>query len=349
MSDKSSDILAMQVLKRASLLARSFDTSTLVKSITVEGKIRTFIADREDVQGLEEFAKANDIVEAEASLIGNAVAFENRLNKATACMEKGEKLKGGLADGKTVKDLATMHKLSTPQMMALVKHGVAVELEHTSETDKAKEVAMDHLYEDADYYKKLKKIEKSFVDVKFALDTVEKAHAEGLCEESIVHGARLKFDELKKACESKGMDIDKIIARETIELIKADIVFKKTGKEIAEACEQKIATIESTVGDVSNKIPELIEKAGYEPDELPYEATSNPACELQCKVYSWRVRNQANKSEDAMKAIDEYNSLVNQLYRAYNIVSELKLIKDNIDQKKSYDLSLYQMQQMGFK
>ena len=349
MQDKSSDILAMQVLKRASLLARSFDTSNLVKSITVEGKIKTFIADREDIDGLNDFAKANDIVEQEAQLIGKAVAFENRLNKATSCMEKGEKLKGGLADGKTVKDLATMHKLSTPQMMALAKHGTAVELEHTADTDKARDIAMDHLYEDADYYKKLKGIEKSFVDVKFALDTIEKAHSEGLADESTLEQARAKFDELKKSAESRGIDFEKVLARETIELIKAEIVFKKTGKEIAEACEQKIATIESTVGDVSNKIPELIEKAGYEPDELPYEATSNPACELQCKTYSWRVRNQANKSEDSMKAIDEYNSLVNQLYRAYNIVSELKLIKDNIDQKKSYDLSLYQMQQMGFK
>jgi hypothetical protein len=37
--------------------------------------------------------------------------------------------------------------------------GVFVELEHTDDPQKAREIAMDHLTEDPNYYIKLKKIE----------------------------------------------------------------------------------------------------------------------------------------------------------------------------------------------
>jgi hypothetical protein len=41
-----------------------------------------------------------------------------------------------------------------------LKIGTEHELEHTDDEDTAREIAMDHLAEDPDYYKKLKKIEK---------------------------------------------------------------------------------------------------------------------------------------------------------------------------------------------
>lgn len=61
-----------------------------------------------------------------------------------------EKLKGGLADGKKPKDFCPK---------ALDK-GMKVEREHSSETSVQKEVAMDHLTEDPEYYEKLEKMEK---------------------------------------------------------------------------------------------------------------------------------------------------------------------------------------------
>lgn len=38
--------------------------------------------------------------------------------------------------------------------------GIKVELEHTDDKDKAKEIALDHLAELPDYYTRLKKMEK---------------------------------------------------------------------------------------------------------------------------------------------------------------------------------------------
>jgi len=63
---------------------------------------------------------------------------------------KSDKLKGGLADNKTPKDF---NKES-------LEEGIKVEMEHTNNKNTAREIAMDHLTEDKDYYKKLKRIEK---------------------------------------------------------------------------------------------------------------------------------------------------------------------------------------------
>ena len=61
-----------------------------------------------------------------------------------------DKIPGGLADGKS-KDAFDSDKL---------KEGIKVELEHTSDKQIATEIAMDHLTEDENYYKKLKVMEK---------------------------------------------------------------------------------------------------------------------------------------------------------------------------------------------
>jgi len=71
-------------------------------------------------------------------------------SKAGKSLNKDE-MAGGLADSKTEKDF---DKKS-------LKQGIKVEREHTKNKKIAKEIAMDHLTEDSDYYKKLKQIEKS--------------------------------------------------------------------------------------------------------------------------------------------------------------------------------------------
>jgi hypothetical protein len=61
-----------------------------------------------------------------------------------------DKIKGGLADKKQPKDFDK----------DLLDQGVKIELEHSSDPSIAQEIAMDHLSEDKDYYKKLSEMEK---------------------------------------------------------------------------------------------------------------------------------------------------------------------------------------------
>lgn len=80
---------------------------------------------------------------------------------------KEDTIKGGLSDGMTLKDIAKKHdKKKYKHINDMVKHleselkkGIKVEMEHTDNESKAKEIAMDHLFEDPNYYGKLKKIE----------------------------------------------------------------------------------------------------------------------------------------------------------------------------------------------
>jgi hypothetical protein len=62
-----------------------------------------------------------------------------------------DKIPGGLSDKADPKDFDAKQ----------LTKGTKVEMEHTDDPAIAKEIAMDHLSEDKDYYKKLEKMEKS--------------------------------------------------------------------------------------------------------------------------------------------------------------------------------------------
>ena len=80
---------------------------------------------------------------------------------------ESEELKGGLADNKSLIQIAKKHDAKgyyhiTNMVSSLKKQlemGLEVEMEHTDNKDKAREIALDHLWEDPSYYSKLKKME----------------------------------------------------------------------------------------------------------------------------------------------------------------------------------------------
>lgn len=109
--------------------------------------------------------KAFSSVSLNATTLGDHMKFKQGFTEET--------LEGGLADGKTLMDLAKQHayddstdSTSKEKIMDMYKElklqlekGIKVEMEHTKSRLKAKEIAMDHLFEDPKYYDKLKKIE----------------------------------------------------------------------------------------------------------------------------------------------------------------------------------------------
>lgn len=86
---------------------------------------------------------------------------------------KEEKLKGGKGDNKTLLDLARKHAYDDStdstskekiqdtyeKLKSQLNKGMKVEMEHTKDRSKAKEIVMDHLSEDPKYYDKLKRVE----------------------------------------------------------------------------------------------------------------------------------------------------------------------------------------------
>jgi hypothetical protein len=72
------------------------------------------------------------------------------MQKIKILIKENEKLKGGKGDNRPDSDF------DEKELEQAIKH----ELEHTKDHKIAKEIAKDHLSEDPNYYKKLKKIEK---------------------------------------------------------------------------------------------------------------------------------------------------------------------------------------------
>lgn len=71
-----------------------------------------------------------------------------------------ELIKGGLADGKTVEDIAKKHNVSVEQIQKQIEKGYKIEYEHVNDKKRAIEIAKDHLMEIPDYYDRLEKMEK---------------------------------------------------------------------------------------------------------------------------------------------------------------------------------------------
>src|SRR6056300_1125675 len=70
-----------------------------------------------------------------------------------------DEIKGGKADGMDIEDVAKIHGMSVDDMFDEFSKGVRHEMEHTSELRVAIEIALDHLYEDPQYYTKLEGME----------------------------------------------------------------------------------------------------------------------------------------------------------------------------------------------
>lgn len=71
-----------------------------------------------------------------------------------------EKIPGGLAKGKSLIDIAKHHRIPQADIFKQLQKGINVEMEHTTSKEIAKEIAMDHLWEDPKYYDKLDSIEE---------------------------------------------------------------------------------------------------------------------------------------------------------------------------------------------
>lgn len=72
---------------------------------------------------------------------------------------KEKLIPGGLSEGKTLDDIAKMHKVPIEALKKQLRKGIKVEMEHTTNRNIANEIAMDHLVEDPFYYEKLETIE----------------------------------------------------------------------------------------------------------------------------------------------------------------------------------------------
>ena len=144
----------------------------------IKNKIREFLNDPEELRDfltslLDENKPKKEESKEATGTGGGSGAFVTKMgsqpdeyvNKVPTVRE--EVLKGGKSDGKTLEDIAKKHdkkgyydvKDMVSSLQKQLNKGVKVEMEHTDDKNRAKEIAMDHLWEDPNYYDKLKKVE----------------------------------------------------------------------------------------------------------------------------------------------------------------------------------------------
>jgi hypothetical protein len=93
-------------------------------------------------------------------------SMEERRRFNEGIIKEGEdQIPGGLAKGMTLNDIADKHGMSVDMLVAEFKKGIQTEMEHTTDREMAKEITMDHLFEDPQYYTKLATVEE-YVDDK---------------------------------------------------------------------------------------------------------------------------------------------------------------------------------------
>lgn len=84
---------------------------------------------------------------------------ESVIQTSMASNEIGEEIKGGVADNVTLEDLSEKHGVSISHIVNQLSKGIKVEMEHTERALEALDIAIDHIFEDPNYYTKLSKME----------------------------------------------------------------------------------------------------------------------------------------------------------------------------------------------
>ena len=93
-----------------------------------------------------------------------------------------EKIPGGLAKGKSIEEIADMHGSDLGYAMEQLEAGIKVEIEHTSDPNIAREIAMDHLFEDIKYYIKLTEMETGKTEGNAEENLVKEVNAQDVIE-----------------------------------------------------------------------------------------------------------------------------------------------------------------------
>ena len=83
-----------------------------------------------------------------------------------ACIEGGHSLDDLDKPTPTVAEIAKKHNVSVRQILKQLETGIEHEYEHTSDFEVAKEIALDHIADDPEYYDKLATIDENFADGK---------------------------------------------------------------------------------------------------------------------------------------------------------------------------------------
>ena len=224
---------------------------------------------------------------------------------------KKDKIPGGKAKGKSLKDIATMHcksdsknKVDERKVEKMLDHlksefkkGIKTELEHTTDENIAREIAMDHLYEDPKYYTKLSKIEEMKKTKKININDLSEMVKKALNEE-FVGGVNYDTD-LSIELKDKVGDFSKLTPY-VLEL----------GNEIQSDSSGKIHVYdEGKKVKVFNNIDEFLRGIKYGPIKINEGDPNMPHQDHEATMAKAEIRDMVKNAKEVYKMIQPGDQL----------------------------------------
>lgn len=130
-----------------------------------------YVRNEESMFSEEEVDLTIKIVERELNKRNHYnMGLQENAEEPVKALDDSDILSGGLSDGKSVRDLAIRHDVSEKTIRRELQKGIKIEMEHTDDERIAKEIAKDHLFEDYNYYTKLKHFEEDKIEDRYIED-----------------------------------------------------------------------------------------------------------------------------------------------------------------------------------
>jgi hypothetical protein len=202
---------------------------------------------------------AFDIAKAKCStMIEEDIASEFKLAAATSGVDSlksipfvsEEEIEGGLADDKTVKDIADKHSVNIKDIVAQIKKGKEVEMEHTDDPNVAIEIAKDHEMEHPFYYDALENMEKELEAGAALMESFFKNKAEDRLK--VIRDLQFVIDNIKS--------IDNLEQKETAQNILNQF---KTNYSKLKQIDTLVSSLQSQLdGVLSEEVEEIDEATG---------------------------------------------------------------------------------------
>ena len=224
-----------------------------------------------------------------------------------------DKLKGGLADKKQPKDF-------DPKAL---QEGEKHEMEHTNDNSIAREIAMDHLQEDPNYYKKIKTIEKTMLEV------TPDGHQE------IVAGKEpLKKDPKKKSLKDRWKELKKMLDSSTAFMPMMEdededsqdpeaeqqpeqqpAPAEESNPEASDSAQEQNAEPQQDAGEVHpDDLADALKEAGYSDAEIAYIVHGHgiPGPNVDEAKYNSEVMDSQVNAQNAMGEAEQQKQIRDQ-------------------------------------
>lgn len=198
--------------------------------------------------------------------------FKQRLQEKLSKIKLNEDLiPGGKGDNKSPEEIAKIHNVPVEDIIKEIELGIKTEMEHTTDQNKAKEIATDHVTEHPKYYSDPKhglNVSEPKLDENVTPEQIKQAstkEAQAIADKAKIQAqaAKEKADQIKKSQPSVGTNLQED-GSDSIESSKEELT--NTGVNAEQ--EQKIKDFLTTnKGLDDTKFHEFVESMGIDPHE----------------------------------------------------------------------------------